>query len=611
MKLPDLRLGRFQTKQLISVFLRRVAFFLVLILIPVLITSVGFIIFTNRTLDDETEKMNEAALAQAKNISETIFSNSRLLCASISSKSDIGQLMTPSYSLVDFNMICDDLRNQKFINAYIYSIEIYSHRNMVIVTPEGTRFNADTRENEWCDYIDYTNEDMKTVVYARNQLYPYVFGIIKPVIIEEEAAQGAVATLLDLSKISETINMSTYARAAAGQPSREFFILDENFNIISSNQLNLYFKKNIYEVLNLPNGMLTAEPGSSIINDGKVISLLQSEQFPLYYLAVSSTDYRYSFSRDTQRLLLIIFVLAILFSIVVTIVISYKSVSLIDQVIATIKNPHGSSMRDKDLQTIADLIEQSSDEVFKTELESRIFMLQQVQASSLQAQMNPHFLHNTLDTINWMAFMDLGGKNRVSAALINLSNLLQYSIYGQNFTCSLHDEVEHAKAYVDLLNLRYQGRFIVEFAINPELENATVVRFLLQPLIENAVYHGLKPLDIIGHILIRTRVSDQDLILTVEDDGLGINPEKAAELNTQFDANAHLKKINETAREALLLRSNKSRQVENDKNTHGVGISNIDMRIKLIFGIHYGISIEPGASAGTIVIIRMPLRSDS
>ncbi len=118
MRLPAVRVSGFQATQLLPVFLRRVAFFLCLILIPVMITGVGFFIFTSRTLDEETKKMNEAALGQAKSISETIFDNSRLLCASISIKSNIGQLMTPSFALVDFNKVCEDLRNQKFINPY-------------------------------------------------------------------------------------------------------------------------------------------------------------------------------------------------------------------------------------------------------------------------------------------------------------------------------------------------------------------------------------------------------------------------------------------------------------------------------------------------------------
>lgn len=594
----------FQNRQLLPLFAKRMLFFLCLILIPVMITSIGFIVYTNRTLDKETRKMNESALAQVKSIADTILGQSRTLAASLSIDGDVRLLMTPSYRLVDTQKLSDTLRNHKYINTYLYSVEVYSPKNKLAVTPDGESVGLEMQSVAWYT-PDRTDTATRLITYLRNGIYPYLLGIVKPVVIQEESAQGAVATLIDLAAINEIVNASTGSEPA-GKDS-QFYILDAGYRVIAADNLKPIFGQKAQDILGLPADFISGNAGQTMILDQAVVSLAKSDQFPLHYLSVMPLDYRRELPRDTRELMVIIFLTAILISIAVTALISYKSVSFVDRIIDSFKNPRDSKMTEKDLSSIVSLLKQTSDETFEVELQSRMFLLQQTQASSLQAQMNPHFLRNTLDTINWMAFMDMGGKNRVSSALVTLSSLLQYSIYGYTYSCPLRDEMEHVRAYVGLLNLRYNDTIQVRFEIAPELEPLPVVRFMLQPLVENAVYHGLKPQEVRGQITIQAWRDKQDLLVAVEDSGAGISREQSAAINQRFDANLHLKNLHDAALQALHLKHADAVSDEQDKSGHGVGIPNIDMRIKLLYGIRYGLTIMPVKPSGTRVEVRMPL----
>lgn len=588
-------------RQTMHLFLKRMFFYFLLISIPVFITSFGIIVYTNHTIENEAMRMNESALLRAKSIWDTTFRQSKLLAVHSSIKTEVQMLMTPSYESVDVNKLQDDLRSFMQIYNYIYSVDIFSLKNGLVIGRTGQSFYGSISEVEWAKHIDYSTPNLGIVSYIRKDIYPYLLGIIKPVVVKEEDAQGAVAVLLDLSIISNIVNSSQ------DDKNNMFYILDDNYDIISTKSLEQYYGSDVFSIFGIEQQEIGDKKNISMIKNGEVISLTQSDQFPLYYLSVGSLNYRQSLPEDTRKILILVFILALTCSVVVSFLITYKSVSNINNLIASIKNPHGNKMVEKDLTFIVnDILMGSPNAELETELDSRIFLLQYNQATSLQAQMNPHFLRNTIDTINWMAFVDMGGQNRVSAALVTLSNLMCYSLYGENFTCTLGEEIEHAKVYIELLKLRYKDKFSVYFDVAANLNDCMVVRFILQPLIENSVYHGIKLLDHKGHIKVKAIRRGGSLVVTVRDNGVGISVKKAEEISARFDANAHIQNLNTEIRETLLFTQQKKDNTAINIVKHGIGIANIDMRIKLIFGNHYGVSITPCDVGGACVTVRLP-----
>ncbi|NJD03749.1 MAG: hypothetical protein FIA99_14395 [Ruminiclostridium sp.] len=592
-------------KQMMNFFFKKMFFYFLLILIPLLVTSFGFIVYTNHTVGNEAMRMNESALGQTKSICDTIFRQSKLLNVSISIKTEVQMLMTPSHGSVDINKLVNDLRSYIQIYDYIHSVDILNPRLGFVITKSGQYYYKNISEVDWAKNIDYSNPNVGIISYIKKDIYPYLFGIIKTVILKKDDAQGAIAILLDLSVINDIIDSSQTNKNKA------FYILDNNYNIISAKYLSKYYGSNIFTVLGIEPPKIGDKRIISMIKNGEVVSLTRSDQFDLYYLTVDSLDYSQNWSEDTKKITILVFITAFFLSVIVSFLITYKSVSFINSLVTSVKNPFSSKMVKKDLQFIVNsILMGSTNPEFETELDFRVFLLRQNQANSLLAQMNPHFLHNTLDTINWMAFMDLGGQNRVSAALVTLSDLLGYCLYGENFTCTLGEEIKHAKVYIDLLKMRYKEKFSVDFDIAADLDDYMVVRFLLQPLIENSVHHGIKPLNREGHIQVNAIHTENSIIIMVSDNGAGISAEKAEEINRRFDTNTHIQSLNIKIRETMLGRQQKKGSAINNLANHGIGIENIDMRIKLIFGSQYGVSIAPREGGGTCVTVRLPAYSN-
>lgn len=199
---------------------------------------------------------------------------------------------------------------------------------------------------------------------------------------------------------------------------------------------------------------------------------------------------------------------------------------------------------------------------------------------ALQSQINPHFLYNTLDSITWMVE---GGRNEEAVYMISeLARLLRISLSKGHTILSLEDEIQHARSYMNIQKVRYKDRFAVAYSIDPEILTCCTVKLILQPILENAIYYGVGEMDEDdgGAITVTGLRSGDDVEITVEDNGQGMTKEMAE--NVLKDTGiVH-------------------------KHGSGVGLVNVNSRIQLIFGKHYGLSIESEPDVGTRVKIRFP-----
>ncbi|WP_028548827.1 cache domain-containing sensor histidine kinase [Paenibacillus sp. UNC451MF] len=215
------------------------------------------------------------------------------------------------------------------------------------------------------------------------------------------------------------------------------------------------------------------------------------------------------------------------------------------------------------------------------ELMSQIVEEQKMKRSSelkaLQAQIQPHFLYNTLDSIIWMA--ETGKMADVVTMTSALSKLLRASIGKGEELVAIAVELQHVENYLTIQSIRYRNKFAYSIDVSPEILECKMLRIVLQPLVENAIYHGIKYKADKGIIRITGSKVGDDIELRVMDDGVGIMPDKL---------------------EQLLW---KSREAENDK---GVGLHNVNHRIKLYFGESYGLRFESEPEEGTTAIVRIP-----
>lgn len=200
----------------------------------------------------------------------------------------------------------------------------------------------------------------------------------------------------------------------------------------------------------------------------------------------------------------------------------------------------------------------------------------------LQAQIHPHFLYNTLNSV--VRMVGIGKNEDVITTITSLSKLFRISLSRGKSIITVQEEIEHVRNYLIIQKMRYKQKFEYEIEAREEVLACKTLKLLLQPIVENAIYHGIEPMADPGHIRISASLYEGKLLFVVQDNGLGMPPH---------------------VREQVLAGGYKS------EGGSGVGIQNVNERIRLTFGEEYGLEIESELEVGTTVKVWLPyLRDD-
>ena len=205
--------------------------------------------------------------------------------------------------------------------------------------------------------------------------------------------------------------------------------------------------------------------------------------------------------------------------------------------------------------------------------------LRKAEFELLQAQINPHFLYNTLDTIVWLA--EAGDQKRVVSMVGNLSDFFRTSLNQGKDIISIREELAHVRSYLEIQQVRYQDILRYEITVPDDLYEYKIPKITIQPLVENALYHGIKNKRGQGTITITGKSKENGFVLYVRDNGIGMTQERLNEVR------AGIQKLSYTGKEIY-------------------GLYNVNERIRLNFGETYGISIESTYGEGTCVSISLP-----
>ena len=200
---------------------------------------------------------------------------------------------------------------------------------------------------------------------------------------------------------------------------------------------------------------------------------------------------------------------------------------------------------------------------------------------TLQSQINPHFLYNTLDIIVWM--IENEQKAEAVKIVTALARFFRISLSKGKSIITVRDELEHVRNYLMIQQMRFKNKFEYKIDADPESLDLASLKLMLQPLVENAIYHGMEFMDGDGEILIQARLKDGELWFTIQDNGLGMPLEQAESL-LSHGAPVH----SSTGRGS------------------GIGVKNVNERIRLYFGKEYGLSIFSEPDEGTTIHIHLP-----
>ena len=250
---------------------------------------------------------------------------------------------------------------------------------------------------------------------------------------------------------------------------------------------------------------------------------------------------------------------------------------------ARFQNEDGILESKNELSYVSNAIEStlSKKSDIEKELAERLENLKKAQKVALQSQINPHFINNTLDTVNWIATGKLGEDNEISSMVIDLSKILRMSMENTDTVVTLAQEVEYSKIYVNIQKKRYDHKFEAIWNIPEELMNCKLIRVILQPLLENAIYHGIEPFEGNGIIDISAKQIGDMVYITVSDSGFGMTEEEVENITRILEEN------------------------EIKENRH-IGLSNVHQRLRLTFGEQAGVVIKSELNFGTSVTIAVP-----
>lgn len=212
--------------------------------------------------------------------------------------------------------------------------------------------------------------------------------------------------------------------------------------------------------------------------------------------------------------------------------------------------------------------------------------LKKAELRALQAQINPHFLYNTLDTIIWMT--ESKKTDQVIEIVRALSSFFRISLSKGRDWITIGEEVERTRNYLVIQKMRYRDILDYRIEMDESVAANSILKLILQPIVENALYHGIKNKRQGGTIVVRAMPRNgNEILLQVDDNGIGFAPEKLAQLQADL--------------------ADDSGEI---KLESGFGIGNVNKRIKLYYGRDYGVSIQSEAGVGTYVTIVIPARRD-
>lgn len=369
------------------------------------------------------------------------------------------------------------------------------------------------------------------------------------------------------------------------------FILDAKGNIVYHPQ-----QQQLYNELQTENISLIMDTDEDTVltgtgNDGKLYSISRSEKTGWTVVDCTNVKELLSKSRQAQS----VYVLTAIILVIVALLFSRfmaRSITLpiqklrdsmkkvqegdfsVSDVVVDSKNEIGSLTKSFDVMThrIHELMEQN---VHEQEEKRRS------ELKALQSQINPHFLYNTLDSIIWMA----EGKKNEEVVLMtaSLARLLRQSISNEDEVVPIANEVEYARGYLTIQKMRYKDKLEFQIEVDSSILYIPLIKLVLQPIIENAIYHGLKYKESKGLLIVKGFIKDGNAVLQVIDDGVGMDEETLAHIYDKHKVNYH---------------------------SNGVGVYNVQKRLKLYYGEDYGITYTSELGKGTTATITIPGRQE-
>jgi two-component system sensor histidine kinase YesM len=580
-----------------SIFFRNLALILLLVAVPLIVLSLFTYGYNKKILDEEIQKANTRSLLKFQGSMDIIQNEVERITAQIVKNENVLRFANTNLKVYpDYKQI-EILRNimhdmNLMIHNYIFSVYVYSDSNKYLLTPSGgghiDKWNdlsvhnrVGTDVDAW--YYDYQYEDRPVL----EGTYPEKFLTYYKMIFRAGGTErmGITAILLDIVRIKSFL---------FGQDSNEgeiMFVVDNNRQILFSTELS-WINQPLKDLFTSPKENLFDQGGIQPVQYDEqpyIFSFIRSDVNDWIYCSILSREEFY-YKQDVLRQIMVIsLILSLAISIITAFLISLYVFKPIHEVIGMLEDPAEISnykIQDNELKFIAGNIMHNYDEFqhSKDEIQNRASMLNTARVRALQAQINPHFLNNTLQLVNWTIMKETGNEDSEAIEILeNLADLVRVNMETKNNLTSLREEADYAARYMAIQKKRYGNRIRYEENIPGELYEIPVLKMLLQPLVENAIYHGLKKSQDAGIIRFKASRVEDSLILQIEDNGVGMDISEITSLN-----------------ETLI-------SADSLTDRH-IGLINVSLRLRLVFGRQSAITLSSCQPRGIRVTVSMPIQ---
>ena len=582
-------IGKFSSIQ--SVIFATVA---VLILSAVVIVTGVSMKFTNTSIFENSSEYTHTIIQQMNQNIDSYIDYMENIAYLISSNEDVQDyLFDEKIDNEGRYRILNQLQTILDSRSDIRNVGIISKNGRMLINDGSKSVNQDLDLNtqEWyATALEKPNGPILTSSHVQHIISgerPWVITLSRGIRDRSGSGEKEGVFFIDLnySAISGLCDQSTVGTKGYA------FILDAKGNIVYHPQ-----QQQLYNELQTENISLIMDTDEDTVltgtgNDGKLYSISRSEKTGWTVVDCTNVKELLSKSRQAQS----VYVLTAIILVIVALLFSRfmaRSITLpiqklrdsmkkvqegdfsVSDVVVDSKNEIGSLTKSFDVMThrIHELMEQN---VHEQEEKRRS------ELKALQSQINPHFLYNTLDSIIWMA----EGKKNEEVVLMtaSLARLLRQSISNEDEVVPIANEVEYARGYLTIQKMRYKDKLEFQIEVDSYILYIPLIKLVLQPIIENAIYHGLKYKESKGLLIVKGFMKDGNAVLQVIDDGVGMDEETLAHIYDKHKVNYH---------------------------SNGVGVYNVQKRLKLYYGEDYGITYTSELGKGTTATITIPGRQE-
>ncbi|KWX72207.1 histidine kinase [Paenibacillus riograndensis] len=502
--------------------------------------------------------------------------------------------------------VIDLMEYMRSFNTYVNGIMINDNHGRSVyslATANGDIFFLNQYDEFISKYKNDSELDKKgrfTKLFENEKIGSEYFFYIVPIIesiggVHFSQRTGYCSVMVNMEKIKGLVINTELT------PNSTLYILNSQNEVVASNHTN--FSSNIFkEILSvdrhsLAKGVKTKINGKDVIVQEKGLEQADGwrilSMIPVHELTTDMNDIKnisiiVGIGITLSMIILVYFFLNNLTRPVMGLVADMKRAGKRDMNFRVkVRSTNEVGALAYDINDMIDKMEEMTRDVFNTQVRLYESELSKKQAefSALQSQINPHFLYNTLNCISSIG-LEYGSKE-IAQITSCMSKIFRYSIKKDELV-QISEEIQCIKAYLNIISIRYENKFSMEVNVDEKLLDRRTPKMILQPIVENSVYHGLESIDAGGYLHVSGHIdANGDVCFQVADSGKGIAQEELDSIKAKLNLDY-------------------SERVKNSFDGKSIGLSNINNRIKLMFGEDYGVEIQSQLGKGTTVTVKIP-----